>query len=232
MMMSWLNALSLSIAQEAEVVSTQTFWSFLESGGPVMVPIAICSVAAVAFAMERYLRLRRSVVCPAAQTDEAIDLIRNGQWDAARERAESLRCASGRILVAGLRRRGYVLEEVERAMEDQGHKELERMSAPIRPIQLIGNIAPLMGLLGTVIGISEAFHRVVKTGMGKPEHLAGGIEQALTTTICGLVVAIPALLVAAHLNSKVRRLMLYVDERVAPAVELLAERPKEKSDAA
>ena len=106
------------------------------------------------------------------------------------------------------------------------------MSAPIRPIQLIGNIAPLMGLLGTVIGISEAFHRVVKTGMGKPEHLAGGIEQALTTTICGLVVAIPALLVAAHLNSKVRRLMLYVDERVAPAVELLAERPKEKSDAA
>jgi biopolymer transport protein ExbB len=229
--MNLIAMLSALVVQDPEVVSRQTFWSFLESGGPVMIPIAICSVVATAFAMERYLRLRRGLVCP-KKTEDALQLVRDGEWMEARARASGMRAPSGRILVAGLRRQGFDLNEVEKAMEDQGQKELERLRAPIRPILLIGNITPLMGLLGTVIGISEAFHRVVRTGMGKPEHLAGGIEQALTTTIVGLVVAIPALLIAAHLNSRVRQLLLFTDEKLAPVVELVARQSGEESDAA
>lgn len=224
--------LSATIPQEAaEVVSTQTLWQFLESGGPVMIPIGVCSVIVVALAMERYLRLRSSLVCPRG-IDEAVDSVRNGDLDEARARAENLRAPAGRILLAGLRREGFRLDEVEHAMEDQGSKELEKLEAPIRPIKLIGNIAPLMGLLGTVIGISEAFHRVVRTGMGKPENLAAGIEEALTTTIAGLVVAIPALLIAAHLSGRVRKLLLATDEKLSPSVELIARRLEGKSDAA
>ena len=222
-MIAWVEFAAALPPQETEVVTTQTLWSFLASGGPVMFPLAALSVVATAFAFERYLRLRRSHVLPKA-VGEALELVEAGKLEPARARAEASRSPGGRILLAGLRRRGFPLDQVEAAMEDQGQKELERLRAPIRPIQLIGNLAPLLGLLGTVIGISEAFHRVVKTGMGKPEHLASGIEQALTTTICGLIVAIPALLVAAHLQGKVRRLMLVADERLAPAVEQIAAR--------
>ncbi len=226
-----LNTIFAATPQISEVVSTQTLWEFLASGGPVMVPIGICSVVVLAFTMERYLRLRRANVCPGV-TQDAIELVRSGRFDEARARAENMRSPSGRILLAGLRRQGFAVEEVERVMEDQGLKEMERLRAPIRPIQLIGNIAPLMGLLGTVIGISEAFHWVVKTGMGKPENLAAGIEQALTTTIAGLIVAIPALLVAAHLGGRVRKLMLHTDDVTSPVVELVARRPSDESHAA
>jgi len=230
-MMSVIPVLCVLAQESAEVVTTQTLWSFLASGGPVMFPIGVCSVVVVAFAMERYLRLQRPLVCP-KNTDRVLQLLRAGQFDEARALADNLRAPSGRILLAGLRRQGFAVEEVERVMEDQGQKELEKLRAPIRPVSLIGNIAPLMGLLGTVIGISEAFHRVVKTGMGKPENLAAGIEQALTTTIAGLVVAIPALLIAAHLGGRVRKLLLATDEKLAPAVELLARSAGENSDAA
>ncbi len=206
-----------------EVVSQQTLWDFLVAGGPVMVPIGLCSVLALALAMERYLRLRRAAVCP-RHTGETLELLAAGRAAEARAAAEADRSPSGRILLAGVRRAGFSVEELERGMEDQGQKELERLQAPIRQISLIANVAPLLGLFGTVVGIYQAFHTMVTVGMGKPEFLAAGIEVALITTIAGLIVAIPAILVAAHLHSRVRRLMLHVDEKLAPAVELLARR--------
>ncbi len=114
------------------------------------------------------------------------------------------------------------LEDIERGMEDQGKKEFEKLRLNIRPLQLIAAITPLLGLLGTVIGIQDSFHLVVRAGLGKPEHLASGIEEALVTTIAGLTVAIPALLVAFWLTGRVRQLMLHVDDLLSPAVEVLA----------
>jgi biopolymer transport protein ExbB len=109
-------------------------------------------------------------------------------------------------------------------MQDQGIKENEKLRGRIRPLVVIANVTPLLGLLGTVLGIMEAFSRVVKTGLGKPEHLAGGIEEALVTTFAGLAVAIPAMLIAAWLTGRVRRFLLLADETVSPAVESLAQR--------
>ena len=105
-------------------------------------------------------------------------------------------------------------------------KEIERLRHNIRPLSVIGGVAPLLGLLGTVLGIAEAFHRVAQAGMGKPEVLAGGIEIALTTTIVGLCIAIPSILAASWLQGRVRRLILHVDERLAGVVEHLARRPE------
>jgi biopolymer transport protein ExbB len=229
-----LNALAELTLQDPEIVSRQTVWSFLAAGGPVMVPIGLCSVLVVALAMDRYLRARRGPFCPKG-TDQVLDLLRVGAFDEARARADNLRAPAGRILLAGLRRQGLPVHDVERAMEDQGQKELERLFSPIRSIQVIANIAPLLGLLGTVLGISEAFGQVVQSsGMGKPEVLAGGIEKALVTTIAGLVVAIPSLLLAAHLGARVRRVVFFTDEKVAPAVEMIAGRGRtgDQSDAA
>ncbi len=203
------------------VVSVQTFGEFLAAGGPVMIPIALCSVVVIGLALERYMSLTRARILPRS-LDEAMDLVRSGHSQQALEVAESTKAPGARILVAGIRRQGFAVRDVERAMEDQAHKEAARMRGNIRPLTLIAAVAPLMGLFGTVVGIAEAFHRVVRSGMGDPANLAAGIEMALTTTIAGLAVAIPTMLIAAHLQARVRKLLLAVDEKVSPAVESLA----------
>jgi biopolymer transport protein ExbB len=211
---------------QQEFVSLQSVWDFLESGGPIMIPIGLCSVVALGFAFERYLRLRRSNVLPAALR-EPIAAAAQGQVDAARAAAEPIDAPGARVLLAGLRRAGRALADVEKGMEDQARKESERLRRNIRPLAIVAAIAPLLGLFGTVVGIAEAFHRVVRTGMGKPEHLAAGIEVALVTTIAGLMVAIPTMVVAAHLNGRARRLMLALDDALAPVVEAIAAPPGE-----
>ncbi|MEE9126750.1 MAG: MotA/TolQ/ExbB proton channel family protein [Planctomycetota bacterium] len=209
-----------------EVVTVQTFGEFLAAGGPVMIPILVCSVVVVGLALERYMNLTRSRICPAS-LDEALDLMRSGHTQQALEVTERVGAPAGRILAAGIRRQGFAVRDVERGMEDQAQKEADKLRGNIRPLNLVAAIAPLMGLFGTVVGIAEAFHRVVRTGMGRPENLAAGIEMALTTTIAGLAVAIPTMVIAAHLQSRVRVLLLVTDEKLGPAVEMLAGREGE-----
>ena len=206
-------------------VSAQTVWEFLASGGPVMVPIGLCSVLVLALTIERLLALRRARVYPAG-IDDVIDAIHADRLDDARAKLGELDAPASRILGAGMRRTGFLLSDVETAIEDQAAKEVDRLERNIRPLALVAAIAPLLGLLGTVLGIAESFGRVSEAGMGKPEMLAGGIEEALTTTIAGLCVAIPAMLLAAYLRGRLRKLVHAMDEKIAPAVEPLAMRPE------
>ncbi|MBI5850004.1 MAG: MotA/TolQ/ExbB proton channel family protein [Planctomycetes bacterium] len=202
----------------------RTFGEFLVAGGELMVPIGICSVIVLALAIERALALRRGRVWSGA-TDDAMSAIASGKPEVARAQLEADRVCASRILLAGLRRRLYPIADVESAMEDQAHKELERLRRNVRPIVLVASVAPLLGLLGTVLGIYDAFHRVAQAGMGKPEVLAAGIDVALITTIAGLAVAIPAMLIASWLHGRARRLVMFVDERLAPSIEHVAARP-------
>lgn len=205
--------------------TVQTLWDFLSSGGPVMIPIAICSMLALALSFERWRGIRRSRVL-SPKIDEIEAAMHKGDLDGAQRLCEEDKTAMARILSAGLRRRGHAIGAVESAMEDQAAKELEKLRSNIRALQIIASVAPLLGLLGTVLGIQEAFHRVVKTKMGEPEMLASGIEVALVTTIAGLCVAIPTMLVAAHFSNKSRRLLLSCDERLTPFVERIAAKPE------
>ncbi|MEZ5965068.1 MAG: MotA/TolQ/ExbB proton channel family protein [Planctomycetota bacterium] len=215
----------LAILQDvAESTSRQSVWDFLAAGGPVMVPLGLCSVVAVALTMERILRLRLSSVLPPT-VQEPIDLAVRGERARALQLAEGVDAPAARILAAGLRRDSLPLLDIERAMEDQAAKESDAMRSRIRALAVIAAIAPLLGLLGTVLGLNEAFHRVVRAGMGKPEQLAAGIEEALITTIVGLCLAIPLMLVASLLQGKVRRMMREVDQRMMPVVDaIVAER--------
>lgn len=223
---------SLFVPLLAQSGATQTVLDFLQSGGQLMIPIGVCSVLVLAFTFERMLSLSRRRLLPRS-IDEALELIEAGRVDDAASLTAQVKAPSARVLAAGIRRKGFDLRDVEGAMEDQANKELEKLRKNIRPITLIAGIAPLLGLLGTVLGIADAFHQVVDAGMGKPEVLAAGIELALTTTIAGLCVAIPAMVLAAWLQGKVRRLMMAVDERLSPAIEQLARRPAaEESHAA
>jgi biopolymer transport protein ExbB len=186
-----------------------------------MVPIGLCSVIVLGCFLERYLALRRAAVMPARYL-AAAELVRQGQYENARAELETIKAPAARILLAGVRRRGLPLPDIERGVEDQGRKELDRLRANVRPIVLIAQVSPLLGLFGTVVGIIDAFQQVSKVGMGKPEMLAGGIAVALVTTLAGLAVAIPGLILAAWLQRKVRKLMGAIDDHVAPLIERMA----------
>lgn len=222
--------ISAILQDVAESTTRQSVWDFLAAGGPVMVPLGLCSVVAVALTMERCLRLRKEAVLPAA-VDEPIELAVRGERGRALELAGGIQAPAARILAAGLRRDSLPLLDIERAMEDQAGKESDTMRGRIRALSVIAAIAPLLGLLGTVLGLNEAFHRVVRAGLGKPEQLAAGIEEALITTIVGLCLAIPLMLVASLLNGKVRRLMREVDQRLMPVVDAIVA-DRRRSDAA
>ncbi|MEQ1630909.1 MAG: MotA/TolQ/ExbB proton channel family protein [Planctomycetota bacterium] len=204
-----------------------TLGEFFHAGGSLMWPIFGCSVVVAGLAIERYLSLRKSRVLPSS-VSEAVEQIEKGNVDAVAGALASEPSAGLRVLAAGVRRRGFALADVEKAMEDALANESARMRGNVRGIVLMASVSPLLGLLGTVLGIAEAFAAVEQTGLGKSESseaLASGIKVALYTTIFGLFVAIPATLVAAHLQARARRLAAAIAFAVAPAIEALAPRP-------
>jgi len=207
-----------------ESTSITTIGEFFATGGTMMWPILGCSVIVVGLAIERYSSLRKGRVMPRVVQD-AVEQIEQGHADVIAAGISEARAPAARVLAAGLRRRGYPLADVERAMADQLAKEGALLRGNIRGIGLMATVAPLCGLLGTVLGIATAFAAVEKSGLDRAETLASGIGVALYTTIFGLVVAVPATLIAAHLQRRVRGLLLWMDASLSPAVEFLAERP-------
>ena len=209
-------------AAQAGVVAT--VGEFFDAGGMLMWPILGCSVVVVGLAIERYATLRRARVVPAGIGD-AVQQIVQGRASAVAADVEKSDAPAGRVLAAGLRRRGRLLADVEKVMEDQLAQEMLLLRGNVRGITLMAAVAPLLGLLGTVLGIADAFAAVEHTGLGRgdnSEALASGIKVALYTTIFGLFVAIPATLLSAHLQARARRLGALINTVVAPAVEALA----------
>ncbi|MBL8733305.1 MAG: MotA/TolQ/ExbB proton channel family protein [Planctomycetes bacterium] len=201
-----------------------TLGDAFRAGGLLMWPILGCSIVVLGLAIERYLSLRRGRVLPRVVVD-AVEQVTQGHAGIVADGIAAAPAPAARVLTAGLRRRGHLLADIEKAMEDQLAEESARLRGNVRGIVLMASVAPLLGLLGTVLGIADAFAAVEQTGLGKAESseaLAAGIKVALYTTIFGLFVAIPATLVAAHLQARARRLAGAVRAAVAPAIEALA----------
>ena len=117
------------------------------------------------------------------------------------------------VLAAGVRRWGKPVQEVEKAVVDAGERLGNKLRKYLKLFNGIATITPLLGLLGTVIGMIQSFNAIVVTGaMGKPELLAAGISQALITTAAGLTVAIPALIAYIYFSSRVDKLLMEIDE--------------------
>ena len=117
-----------------------------------------------------------------------------------------------RILKAGVLRAGRPLPEVEKSMEDAAAREMAGMRGRNQPLNVVGNIAPLVGLLGTVVGMIFAFSTASQVGLGKADELAKGIYLALLTTAGGLTIAIPSMLAAAWFSARVELFMREIDE--------------------
>ena len=197
---------AILLVQPDNSVGLQSLYDMLMNGGPLMVPIALCSVIALAYIVERSIRLGRGKLGPPRFGRELLDAVRNGGAHQAIAICEAARHPLARILSAGLKRNGGPVLEVEKAVEDAGAREVRHLSANLKPLVVVAMISPLLGLLGTVWGMIGAFSNIAgQDALGKPELLASGISQALITTAAGLAIAIPTQAAYFYFKGKIDR---------------------------
>jgi len=200
--------------QPAQPPPRDTFFTLLVKGGPVMIPLGIASIMALAFTFERALSLRRRKVIP-ENFLTGLKSVFDGKPDNVDKAAlycEASKTPVGHIFKSGLQHMNRGLEGVEKAIEDAGEREVDKLKRSLRGLSFIAYISPLLGLLGTVYGMIRAFRMSTEAGMGKAEVLASGIYEALVTTAAGLTIAIPVLLVYQYFNNRVDALVDEIDE--------------------
>lgn len=200
-------------------------FEFLARGGPVMIPIALGSVVALAIFFERIWSLQRSRVVPRGLVDAVVEMVGKGERHKARD--ECLRSSSpmGRILLSGIEAKGASREQMKGLFEEVGKQEVARMERNIEAMGTTASIEPLLGLLGTVTGMIQVFQKVVVTsrsGAVDPGQLANGIWQALITTAAGLSVAIIAFIGYRYLLSRTTRHSLEMEEGALRLVDVMA----------
>jgi len=183
---------------EREVVKQNiSFWSLIRASGLIGYLIILLSFVAVALMIEYALSIRRSMLMPPGFADEVLKLLAQGQAGAALQKCQNDSSALSQILYAGMSQYEFGWDAVEKSAEEATAEQASRMYRKVEYLNVIGNIAPMLGLLGTVVGMVIAFQQIADSaGYGRASELAGGIYLALVTTVEGLVVAIPCL--AAH----------------------------------
>jgi len=211
-------------------VSLDSLYDMVVSGGPVMVPIALCSVVALAYMVERWVRLTSRSLGSRRFGGEVIRAVQEGGVERGLKVCQGRRSSLSRVLGTGLRRWGRSWLEVEKAVEDAGTREVRLLSANLRPLSVVAMLAPLLGLLGTVWGMIEAFSNIaLKDGLGRPELLASGISQALITTAAGLAIAIPTQAAWFYFKARVDRVVRLAEEQYALLAESLLARERSAS---
>ncbi len=193
----------------------------VQSGGWLMVPILACSIVAAAISVERLWTLQRSRITPRNLLAQIWSSIKADDMDA--QKLRELRGSSpmGQVLAAGIanakRSRDIMKEAMEETAGQIGH-DLERY---LTSLGIIASISPLIGLLGTVVGMIKVFTALMLEGAGNANVLAGGISQALITTAAGLSVAIPALIFHRFFLRRVDELMVTMEQEAGKLVDIL-----------
>ena len=193
----------------------------MQAGGWLMVPIVACSVIATAIVLERLWTLRRQRIMPDHLVNRIWQWNRQNQLTA--DRISEVRKGSplGRMLTAGLINRDHDREVMKEAIHDTGRQVVAEMERYLNTLGTIASVTPLLGLLGTVIGMIDVFGVIMDAGVGNPGVLAGGISKALITTAAGLSVAIPTLMFHRFFNSKVNKLTIGMEEQALKLVEVM-----------
>jgi biopolymer transport protein ExbB len=180
----------------AAAVKTVTFAEMWRVGGWCMWPLGLCSIAALFFVIRNILMLRTKNLLRADLKPQIEGLLAVRDLKGVREVCQNNPSLMTSVLDAGLERVSeddFDPAHVMEAIEEAGNEQMVTFMRPINYLSMIGSVAPMLGLLGTVSGMIKAFQTISAGGMGKPELLAGNIGEALITTAAGLIIAIPAM---------------------------------------
>ena len=186
-----------------------------------MLPIIACSIVALAITIERFWTLQKERVTPKDLAAKIWQWSKDGKLD--ENRILQIRKSSplGRILAAGLLNQNYDREIMKESIEETGRHVAYELQRFLNTLGTIAAISPLLGLLGTVIGMIQVFSVITNVGVGDPGELAGGISKALITTAAGLTVAIPSLFFVRYFRRKVDGLIVGMEEEAIKLVEVM-----------
>jgi len=194
---------------------------FIQQGGVVMYILLAASVLSLTIIIERGWSLRRSVVIQLGEVKKIETSVRAGDVKAAMQTCQGHNTAMSRILWVALANPGGHRSLIKETLEESGRQEVAHMDRFIGVLGVIAAVSPLLGLLGTVIGMIEVFQQISLVGVGKADVLAGGISKALNTTAFGLSVAIPSLVAYRFYESRVDSFVLEIEQHALRFVELL-----------
>jgi len=185
---------------------------WLMGGGPIMVPIFICSVIALAVVLERMVSLRRSRIMR-PELIEVIEAIRGPEdIQVIHNRCDVIKGPFSNIIRRTISNTHLSREEKVLDIQATGRQEARALERMLVVLEIITAITPLLGLLGTVLGMSQVFDVISEVGLGQTKAFSGGIAQALRTTIIGLGVAIPSLIAYSSFDRKVDNLILEMEK--------------------
>ena len=196
----------------------------VKAGGWLMVPIILCAIVAMGIILERFWTLQEKRVLPEDLTSKAWGWVKNDALDQNQIQNLHQGSALGQILAAGLINRDRERTIMKDSIEDTGRHVVHELERYLDTLGTVAAISPLLGLLGTVIGMVKVFTAIMTHGVGNPTVLAGGIAEALITTAAGLTVAIPALIGYRYFRNRVDTLVVNMEKEAIKLVEALHRR--------
>jgi len=196
-------------------------FDFFEKGGLMLLPIVLCSIAALGIIVERFWSLKRNKILPPDLVPQVWKLSREEKLDAMAIRRLKVGSPLGAILAAGLSNSRFGREIMKESIEEVGRQVAHDLERYLTALGTVSAITPLLGLLGTVVGMIKVFSAIMSQGVGDPSVLAGGISEALITTAAGLAVAIPSLMFHRYFEGRVDDLVLNMEEESLKLIEMI-----------
>ena len=196
-------------------------FELIKSGGVLLWPIIACSIFAMGIICERFWALRTNRILPNQLVPQVWNLYRENKLDTTRLRVLRRSSMLGAILAAGLVNHRHGRDVMKDSIEEAGRQVVHELGRFLNTLGTIASVTPLLGLLGTVVGMIKVFTAIMSAGVGDPMILAGGISEALITTAAGLSVAIPSLMFHRYFEGRVVELVLKMEEEALKLVEIL-----------
>ena len=202
-------------------------WQVIKAGGPIMVPILLCSIFALAIFIEKLIYFSSIKTDTTLLKKKIFEFLKNNQIKEAVQYCENNPSPAARILKAGLLQYGHPREEIKEGMEDASLFEIPKLENRLNALATIAHISPLLGFLGTVVGMTSSFHamqiRIASMNPVMPQDLAGGIFEALLTTIAGLMVTIPTYLAYNYFVHRANHFVLQMEQTATELVNLMCQ---------
>ena len=196
----------------------------LSKGGYVMIPLMFCSVLSVAVMIDRFVKVKSAQADVSNVVRQVEDAVYDGKVKKSIEMLDSAGSPVTRVLAAGLRNKHLGERAAERAMEEQGMREVASLNHRLGWLDTIITIAPLLGLLGTVTGMISAFHVIAaKEGISTPTAITGGVAEALIATATGLAIAIFTLVGYNNIQERIKSVVAEIETKGSAMVNVIVE---------
>ena len=205
--------------------------TFVQAGGWLMIPLVLSSLVAIAVILALFMTLKKNKVIPDGLADKAQKLAKSGKMTQGHIDQISEGSLLGGVLATGLQSLGQPRHVMKENIEEAGRHAIHKMDKYMTTLGTIAAIAPLLGLLGTVVGMIVVFNEMLRQGgVGNPADLAGGISQALVTTAFGITIAVPALIFHRYFRGKINDYAIEMEKQAIRLLEVVSVQNRRATD--